>query len=58
LDRAVAAAVAEVVAARAGLDGLALCGLVADLTGGGALERVVALCDPALAPARGWSPPP
>ena len=31
----------------AGHDGLALCGLAADLTAAGALERVVALCDPA-----------
>jgi hypothetical protein len=58
VDRAVAAAVAEAVASNPDHDALALCGLVADLTEAGALERLVALCDPALAPARGWSPAP
>lgn len=58
MDRAVAAAIAELVAPGAEQPGIALCGLALDLTASGALERVVALCDPARAPAQGWAPPP
>jgi hypothetical protein len=58
VDRAVAAALAELVAPGAGHAGPAVCGLAADLSGSAALERVVALCDPARAPGRGWSPAP
>jgi hypothetical protein len=57
-DRALAAAVAESIAGGSEHETLAVCGLAADLSAAGALERVVALCDPERAPARGWSPAP